>query len=96
MIAENNMQMTEHGLVTQFLEHVAGIGSPKICLEEDGELAFDWHKATNCTITASLNSSGRIGWSALLPHEKGHGHFTLPSWSKDLQHMLNVFRDTTP
>ena len=88
--------MTEHGLVTLFLKQLSDIETPEICLEEDGELGFDWFNASNCTITASLNVSGRVSWAALLPNEKGYGHFTLPEWPQDFQHMLDVYRETTP
>src|SRR5262245_41845915 len=59
--------------IAAFLKAIASydLGAPEIVLEEDSDVAFDWGNQ----LTVSLSVEGRIGWAALIPPLKSHGHF---------------------
>lgn len=70
--------------------------APEVCYENDGDLGFDWNLSRNYVVSASLSSTGRVAWSALLGETKGHGRFEVgvEEWPSEFASMLRAYAVT--
>jgi len=83
--------MTEEGVsdppdyVREFLATVHGydVNAPEICLEDDGDLGFDW-LLSDADLSVSLSPTGRMAWSALISGWSAHGKAQWPEWPDEL------------
>lgn len=73
--------------VARLLDRLADKGDfpmPRVVLEDDGDLGFDWGERGDVSI--SLRVDGTVGWSLLVEDVSGHGRFHVddPVWPSPL------------
>lgn len=58
----------------------AGLPLPEFGAEPDGQLTFEWHRASRRTLSVSVSSEGELHFAALLGTNRSYGTETL--WSE--------------
>jgi hypothetical protein len=74
--------------VRMFLSKLPDMACAEVRLEEDGDVGFDWDHSKHRTLTASVSTTGRVSWAALIHDWKAYGHFDMPDWPSDFAEAL--------
>lgn len=84
--------------VADFLQKLPDMASPEVCLEDDGDIGFDWFGPdSNVVLSAHIGRNGNGGWSALIGDYKSFGRFSLDAeWPDDFLEALRRFNTDPP
>jgi hypothetical protein len=64
---------------------------PEITVEDDGEIALDWHRDVHSNLTVTVKKSGLLGYSALIGLRPNYGQAPFPG-SLPNEVVLNLLR----
>jgi hypothetical protein len=97
--AEVPVLATAPDFVRAFLEKLHTfdwLEAPQACIEQDGDVGFDWSTSPQAMVSAHISATGRAGWAALIGDYKSRGTFQWPDWPDELTTALEKVMQAAP